>query len=466
MPYVIATKNECGLHSAFAALVTSSCCAAGRGVTRRGRPCDRPTCHDAPPCDGSAHSVLRGDRRLLLRVFAPRFATATNAENLMSGFSFAAILAMGQAFPILVRGIDLSIGAIVGVVGMVVFDMAQILHAPGYVILPAAIVVGTLAGVLNGVLIVFLEASAVHRDARDARRLPRLHLRDLRPPTRARAHHYADHRPVDRRHRELFRRRRPAWALPALSPSPWFPLSFFIMLAMLALFQTVLLKTRFGRDLYAVGGNIEAARLAGINTGRTIVAAYAIAGFCAAVTALIMVARFTTSTEALGTGMELTAIAAAVIGGVSLTGGVGSMFGPALGAFLLGAVLLGLTLMGVPQFVQQVLTGVILLAAVGYDRLLSRETAAPPDRQSRRGRLTWPETPAHPRDRPHQGLRPSRRAERSGLDGHAGRGARADRLQRRGQVDAGQDSHRRGRADARALSKSRAKPRRSAIPRK
>ena len=89
-------------------------------------------------------------------VIAPRFATATNAENLMSGFSFAAILAMGQAFPILVRGIDLSIGAIVGVVGMVVFDMAQILHAPGYVILPAAIAVGTLAGVVNGVLIVFL----------------------------------------------------------------------------------------------------------------------------------------------------------------------------------------------------------------------------------------------------------------------------------------------------------------------
>src|SRR5271165_3280431 len=84
---------------------------------------------------------------------APRFATATNAENLMAGFSFSAILAMGQAFPILVRGIDLSIG---GVVGMVVFDMAQILHAPGYAILPAALVVGTLAGALNGVLIVSL----------------------------------------------------------------------------------------------------------------------------------------------------------------------------------------------------------------------------------------------------------------------------------------------------------------------
>jgi ribose/xylose/arabinose/galactoside ABC-type transport system permease subunit len=100
------------------------------------------------------------------------------------------------------------------------------------------------------------------------------------------------------------------------------------------------------------------------------IAAYAISGFCAAIAALIMVARFTTSTEALGMGMELTAIAAAVIGGVSLAGGTGSMFGPALGAFFLGAILLGLTLMGVQQFVQQIITGLILLAAVGYDRAL------------------------------------------------------------------------------------------------
>jgi ribose/xylose/arabinose/galactoside ABC-type transport system permease subunit len=142
------------------------------------------------------------------------------------------------------------------------------------------------------------------------------------------------------------------------------------MLAIFAVLQTVLLKTRFGRDIYAVGGNYEAARLAGIRVRTVTVAAYAIAGGCAAVAALIMVARFTTATEALGTGMELTTIAAAVIGGVSLTGGIGTMFGPTLGAFLLGAILVGLTLQGVPQFVQQIITGGILLAAVGYDRLL------------------------------------------------------------------------------------------------
>ena len=129
--------------------------------------------------------------------------------------------------------------------------------------------------------------------------------------------------------------------------------------------------TRLGRDIYAVGGNREAARLAGIPTGKIIVLAYALSGLCAGIAALLLIARLTTSTEALGNGMELTAIAAAVIGGVSLQGGIGSVCGPTIGAFLLGVVLIGLTLLGVSQFVQQILTGAILLAAICYDRFLS-----------------------------------------------------------------------------------------------
>jgi len=301
---------------------------------------------------------------------APHFATATNFENLMSGFSFVAILAVGEAFPILVRGIDLSVGAIVGVVGMVVFDLTLVLHVPGYVILPVALAVGALAGALNGVLIVFLRLQpfiatlstlAAYRGLTysiSGRQLvPGLTTTPIRDPWIVGIETYFDIG---------------GWlGVSKFVTMPWFPLSFFIMLVVFAILQTAVLATRFGRDLYTVGGNYEAARLAGINTTRVIISAYAIAGFCAAITALIMVARFTTSTEALGTGMELTAIAAAVIGGVSLAGGIGSMFGPVVGAFLLGAVLLGLTLQGVPQFVQQIITGVILLAAVGYDRLLA-----------------------------------------------------------------------------------------------
>jgi ribose/xylose/arabinose/galactoside ABC-type transport system permease subunit len=303
-------------------------------------------------------------------VFAPRFGTATNIENLMAGFSFVAILAMGQAFPILVRGIDLSIGAIVALVGMVVFDLTLIFHVPGYIILPVALLVGVLAGALNGALIVYLRLQpfiatlatlAAYRGivySISGRQLvPGLSTTPISDPWIRGIENYFDIG---------------GWTgLSRLLPMPWFPLSFFLMLGVFLVLQIVLLRTRFGRSVYTVGGNAEAARLAGINVGGVTIATYAIAGFCAAVAALILVARFTTSTEALGVGMELTAIAAAVIGGVSLAGGIGSMFGPALGAFLLGVVLLGLTLLGVQQFVQQIITGLILLAAVGYDRFLA-----------------------------------------------------------------------------------------------
>ena len=305
----------------------------------------------------------------LFSISAARFATATNFENLMSGFSFVAILAMGQAFPLLVRGIDLSIGSIVGVVGMVVFDLSLIFHVPGYLIIPVALSVGALAGGVNGVLVTVLRLQpfiatlatlAAYRGLTysiSGRQLvPGLTTKPIRDPWIVGIESYFD---VG------------GWlGISKFVAMPWLPFSFVIMLVLFAGLQTVVLSTRFGRDLYAVGGNEEAARLAGINTRRIVISAYAIAGFCAAITALIMVARFTTSTEALGIGMELTSIAAAVIGGVSLVGGVGSMFGPVIGAFLLGAVLLGLTLQGVPQFVQQIITGAILVAAVGYDRLL------------------------------------------------------------------------------------------------
>jgi ribose/xylose/arabinose/galactoside ABC-type transport system permease subunit len=98
-------------------------------------------------------------------------------------------------------------------------------------------------------------------------------------------------------------------------------------------------------------------------------------GLLAGIGAVLLVSRLTTSTESLGIGMELTAIAAAVIGGTRLQGGKGNVLGPVLGAFLLGIILVGLTLMGISQFVQQMLTGGILLAAVGYDSFRTRKQA-------------------------------------------------------------------------------------------
>lgn len=301
--------------------------------------------------------------------FAPRFASASNIEDLMGGFAFIAILAMGEAFPILTRGIDLSVGAIVALVGMVIFDLVLIFHVPGYLVLPMALGVGTLAGVLNGVLIVFLRLQpfiatlatlASYRGivyAISGRQLVEgLTTTPIKDKWITGLENYFDMGAM--------------LGIGKLFKMPWVPLSFFVMLGVFVLLQTVLLFTKFGRSVLTVGGNAEAARLAGINTARVTIISYAISGACAGLAGLLLVAKLTTSTESLGFGMELSAIAAAVIGGVSLAGGVGSMFGPALGAFLLGAVLLGLTLMQVSEYLQQVVTGAILLAAVGYDKFL------------------------------------------------------------------------------------------------
>lgn len=302
-------------------------------------------------------------------VFAPRFATASNMENLLAGYSFIAILAIGQAFPILLRGIDLSIGAIVALAGMVTFDLALIFHLPGYLVVPLAVLAATLAGALNGLMIVYLRLQpfiatlatlAAYRGlvfSISGRQLvPELSTTPITDPWIIGLEDYFDIGT--------------ALGLSDVIPLPAFPLSFFVMCGVLLVFLVVLHATKFGRDVYTVGGNHEAARLAGINTRRVTVLAYAASGFCAGVAALLLVARLTTSTEALGNGMELTAIAAAVIGGVSLQGGIGSVWGPVLGAFFLGVVLIGLTLLGVSQFVQQILTGAILLAAICNDRFL------------------------------------------------------------------------------------------------
>ncbi|MEO8243118.1 MAG: ABC transporter permease [bacterium] len=295
------------------------------------------------------------------------FGSASNFENLMSGFSFMAILTIGQSFPILMRGIDLSVGAILALVGMTVFDLSLMFGWPGWAVLPAALLVGTLAGLLNGALIVrlrlppFIATLATLAAYRglvytiSGRQLvPGLSTTPIRDPWIIGLETYYDIGG--------------ALGLKHLIKLPWLPLSFIILLVTLLVFRFLLSGTRFGRDIYAAGGNAEAARLAGINVDRVTMAAYATSGFCAGLGALLLVARLTTSTEELGKGIELSTIAAAVIGGVSLSGGIGNVTGPVIGAFLLGVILLGLTQAGISQFVQQILTGLILLIAIGNDR--------------------------------------------------------------------------------------------------
>ena len=148
------------------------------------------------------------------------------------------------------------------------------------------------------------------------------------------------------------------------------PLTFIYLVITTIITYFLLHNTKLGMEMYAVGGNENAARLAGVNVSCVKIVAYMISGVCAAIAALILTSRMQTSPEGLGLGFELSAIAAAVIGGVNMQGGIGNTPGPALGAFLIGTIYIGMTLLGVTQYAQPVVAGIILISAVGYDRYM------------------------------------------------------------------------------------------------
>jgi ribose/xylose/arabinose/galactoside ABC-type transport system permease subunit len=297
---------------------------------------------------------------VVFSLLSPPFRTLGNLQNLLSGFSHIGIMAVGMAFPLLLGGIDLSVGAIMGLVGMGMLDIIMLLGVPGWAAAPIGLAVGALAGLINAVLIVRLRLQpfiatlatmvayrGITYTISGRQLVPELSVLAITDPF---------YTSIDG----------------AIGPVP---LAFLYLVAIAALTYLLLRYTQFGMDVYAVGGNETAARLAGINVNRVKVAAYTISGVCTAVATLILTSRLTTSTEDLGFTFEMSAIAAAIIGGVSLRGGVGSTLGPALGAFLIGTIYIGLTLVGVTTYAQPVVVGVVLIGAVGYDRLMESRRA-------------------------------------------------------------------------------------------
>ena len=143
------------------------------------------------------------------------------------------------------------------------------------------------------------------------------------------------------------------------------PVIIFLVAAVIA--HIVLSYTRYGRRVYAVGGNPEAARLAGLNVSAIITSVYIIMGFFSGLGAFVLAARLNSAEAVAGTGYELTVIASVVIGGTSLFGGTGSIFGTVVGSLLIGVLLNGLVLMNVNSYIQQIIIGVIIVLAVAFD---------------------------------------------------------------------------------------------------
>jgi ribose/xylose/arabinose/galactoside ABC-type transport system permease subunit len=290
---------------------------------------------------------------VIFSLISPTFRSSNNLKNILSSYSHIGILAIGMAFPLLLGGIDLSIGSIMGLVAMVVFDATLLFELPGWVAVLLGLLTGLLAGLINGLLIVRLKLQPF--------------IATLATLVTYRGITYAI----------SGRQLNPELTVVAIKDKfilsldgklGQVPLAFIYLIVLVVLTMIFLRFTRFGINIYAVGGNLLAARLAGINVDRVKLVGYVLSGFFSAIAALVMTSRMGATQEGLGQGIELSAIAAAVIGGVSLNGGIGNTFGAALGAFLIGTLSTGLILIGVTGYAPMAVIGIVLLLAVGYDR--------------------------------------------------------------------------------------------------
>jgi ribose transport system permease protein len=296
---------------------------------------------------------------LMIAIFsatAPHFTDESNVKNILTQITINLIMATGMTFVILIGGIDLSVGSVLALCAMVagLVLKSQWLPVPAAIAAAAltSVVVGMTCGLINGFVssfwsvpsfIVTLGMLNIARgaalevtDARTLFEFPNM-FNDFGTATLLR--------------------------IPAI---------FLVALALVLLGWAVLTRTVFGRLIYSIGNNEEAVRLSGHNTFVFKVAAFVISGLTVGIGAIIYMARLTIASPILGTGFELNAIAAVIIGGTSLNGGRGSLIGTFLGACLIGVLADGLILIGVGDFVRQMITGGVIILAVILDSYRAR----------------------------------------------------------------------------------------------
>ncbi len=286
-----------------------------------------------------------------LWIATPFFATAANLANVAEQSVIVGVIAIGMTCVILTGGIDLSVGSLVALTGVVI-GMALQRGLPVAIAVLSGLLTGAAAGAINGVMIT-------------AGRLPPfIATLGMMSVARGVALLLSDGRPIAGFPASL--------RMIATGDVAGMPAPVVLMLALYAVAYVLLTRTVFGRYLYAIGGNEEATALAGVNVPRQKVITYAISGLAAATCALLLVARLNSAQPVAGIGYELDAIAAVVIGGTSLLGGSGSVIGTLIGALIMSVLRNGLNLLGVSSYLQQVAIGIVIIAAVLIDMALRR----------------------------------------------------------------------------------------------
>jgi ribose transport system permease protein len=285
----------------------------------------------------------------VLWILTPYFLTVSNLLNIAEQTAIIAIIASGMTFVIISAGIDLSVGSVLAFSGVV---MASLLTAG--VPIPLALIVGMAVGfscgALNGLLISF------------GRLPPFIATLGLMSVARGAALLFTEGRPISG-FSESFR-------FLATGKVLGIPMPVIIMLIIFAAAHFVLTKTKLGRYTYAIGGNEEATILSGVNVKLYKTLIYGLCGGLSGLAAVILTARLNSAQPIAGMMYELDAIAATVIGGTSLLGGEGNVFGALIGALIIGVLRNGLNLLSISSFTQQIVIGLVIIVAVLLDMAL------------------------------------------------------------------------------------------------
>ncbi|MDF2547839.1 ribose ABC transporter permease [Anaerosolibacter sp.] len=288
---------------------------------------------------------------IIISFVSPQFLTFSNILNVFRQTSINSIIAAGMTFVILTGGIDLSVGSVLAFAGAICASLiASGMNA--FFAIAIALMVGTLAGAISGIIIsrgkvqpfiATLVSMTVLRGAT-------LVFTDGRPITL-----------VSGENAERFSTIGNGYFL-------GIPVPIYITLIVFVAAYYILRQTRLGRYVYALGGNEEATKLSGISVAKIKVIVYALSGLCAALAGVIITSRLASAQPNAGSGYELDAIAAVVLGGTSLSGGMGSIFGTVTGALIIGVLNNALNILNVSSYYQMIVKGAVILIAVLLDR--------------------------------------------------------------------------------------------------
>ncbi|MFC4802076.1 ABC transporter permease [Neobacillus sp. GCM10023253] len=283
-----------------------------------------------------------------------QFLTGENISNIVRQVSINGILAVGMTFVILTGGIDLSVGSVMAFTGTIMVGMMINMGMPPIAAVLIGIVLGAVLGYINGLFIAHARIPAI---------IVTLAMMEV---ARGAALLYTG-----------------GYPLSGVSKSYAFigrgylfgviPMPAVIMILVFIAAYIILNHLPIGRYIYAIGGNEEAVRLSGVKVKKIKIFVYLVSGITAAISGLIMTSRLSSGQPMAGEGYELDAIAAVVLGGTSIAGGRGHIFGTILGALLLGVLSNGLNLMGVSPYVQRVLKGAIIVAAIYYSSFRQKD---------------------------------------------------------------------------------------------